>query len=466
MKKALLLASLAAVAMPVFAETEGVTYDAKGGYTFENVWMNCAAKGEWNSLVDAKIPTLDYMATAIALNGKIYVADSKSTGLNPDGTTGLLNQGQLHVFDYATGAYEKNIALTVDGKPLEELLCANTVDVDDFGHLVVCGYQQNTWNATDNKAIPLKLYIVDPETGACTYVPGIQLGEEEGYTTGRIDYIDLAGDITREQAHCVVMAVPSAPADQKYVYGWECEQGGTEWTGHLAGGDYSALNIEESYPVIEGPWGGCAWITILPDDEISASLYYIDTFTTCPALYDLEGNMVSSFQEITEEDKDNPVLVPKTMPVGAFEFSLGDDTFMMYPYEEYEPVPCANRARIARYGDIPGDMSKLENMYDFPQIGMGTLKGNGRRTHVLQSRIVTDENGKQAAEILSFKTGNGLALYRLAQEGFNAGVNDMIVEDNSNAPVEYFNLQGIRVANPENGIFIRRQGSEVSKVAL
>lgn len=36
---------------------------------------------------------------------------------------------------------------------------------------------------------------------------------------------------------------------------------------------------------------------------------------------------------------------------------------------------------------------------------------------------------------------------------------------NDNAPVEYFNLQGVRVANPENGIFIRRQGSKVTKVA-
>ena len=32
--------------------------------------------------------------------------------------------------------------------------------------------------------------------------------------------------------------------------------------------------------------------------------------------------------------------------------------------------------------------------------------------------------------------------------------------------VEYFNLQGIRVANPENGVFIHRQGKEVKKVVL
>lgn len=33
-----------------------------------------------------------------------------------------------------------------------------------------------------------------------------------------------------------------------------------------------------------------------------------------------------------------------------------------------------------------------------------------------------------------------------------------------NAPVEYFNLQGIRIDNPESGLYIRRQGNTVTKV--
>ncbi len=33
-----------------------------------------------------------------------------------------------------------------------------------------------------------------------------------------------------------------------------------------------------------------------------------------------------------------------------------------------------------------------------------------------------------------------------------------------NAPAEYFNLQGVRVANPENGLYIRRQGGKATKV--
>lgn len=38
------------------------------------------------------------------------------------------------------------------------------------------------------------------------------------------------------------------------------------------------------------------------------------------------------------------------------------------------------------------------------------------------------------------------------------------VEASSDYPVEYYNLQGIRVANPSNGIFIRRQGVKSEKV--
>jgi hypothetical protein len=46
-----------------------------------------------------------------------------------------------------------------------------------------------------------------------------------------------------------------------------------------------------------------------------------------------------------------------------------------------------------------------------------------------------------------------------------AGVKNVSI-DNSNAPVEYFNLQGVKVENPSNGIFIRRQGTQSSKVLV
>jgi hypothetical protein len=61
-----------------------------------------------------------------------------------------------------------------------------------------------------------------------------------------------------------------------------------------------------------------------------------------------------------------------------------------------------------------------------------------------------------------------LYLYMPENYSYNgeAGVSTVVVDDNSNAPVEYFNLQGVRVANPENGLYIRRQGNKATKVLV
>lgn len=46
-----------------------------------------------------------------------------------------------------------------------------------------------------------------------------------------------------------------------------------------------------------------------------------------------------------------------------------------------------------------------------------------------------------------------------------AGVESVIAGDD-NAPVEYFNLQGMKVNNPESGLYIIRKGNKASKVVL
>ena len=55
----------------------------------------------------------------------------------------------------------------------------------------------------------------------------------------------------------------------------------------------------------------------------------------------------------------------------------------------------------------------------------------------------------------------------LDPEDPNAGLNDVIADSDVNAPVEYYNLQGMRVANPEAGqLVIKRQGKTVSKIVV
>ncbi|MCM1067330.1 MAG: hypothetical protein NC418_07150 [Muribaculaceae bacterium] len=58
----------------------------------------------------------------------------------------------------------------------------------------------------------------------------------------------------------------------------------------------------------------------------------------------------------------------------------------------------------------------------------------------------------------------GLDCFDLYDPNGVNGIDEVVVDEN--APVEYFNLQGMPVANPENGVFIRRQAGKVVKVAL
>ncbi len=48
-----------------------------------------------------------------------------------------------------------------------------------------------------------------------------------------------------------------------------------------------------------------------------------------------------------------------------------------------------------------------------------------------------------------------------------SGIDSIVVPDaEMNAPVEYYNLQGVKVANPENGVYIRVQGNKATKVLV
>lgn len=53
---------------------------------------------------------------------------------------------------------------------------------------------------------------------------------------------------------------------------------------------------------------------------------------------------------------------------------------------------------------------------------------------------------------------------KLYKASGTSAITDIAADEN--APVEYFNLQGIRVDNPTSGLYIKRQGSKVTKVIM
>lgn len=84
------------------------------------------------------------------------------------------------------------------------------------------------------------------------------------------------------------------------------------------------------------------------------------------------------------------------------------------------------------------------------------------------SKIVADGTGDrkwQIAEPGKYNIDVDLHKGSISIKKAGTGAIDGIAEDNIEAPV-YYNLQGISVANPSNGIFIKKVGNKVSKVIL
>ena len=82
----------------------------------------------------------------------------------------------------------------------------------------------------------------------------------------------------------------------------------------------------------------------------------------------------------------------------------------------------------------------------------------------IPSDLIPDKKKLRAVAIVLDKNGNVLNCAKDEVDDFDAaGVEDIADE---NAPVEYFNLNGVKVANPTEGIFIRRQGGKAEKVIM
>ena len=71
-------------------------------------------------------------------------------------------------------------------------------------------------------------------------------------------------------------------------------------------------------------------------------------------------------------------------------------------------------------------------------------------------------NEDGSVNIYQFNAGIRLAKYTLAADF--SGINNVIADADENAPVEYYNLQGVKVEKPENGIFIKKQGAKATKI--
>ena len=407
MKKLLLASALSMLAGSAsYAVTDGFNYEPKNSIDCINLWIKDRVNNpkEWFSLPISEFYNKARTACFATVDGKdaVVVGYSKTMVVGDESN----DFAHLVVLDARTGDVMKTVQLTVDGEPIQGLLCANQVGCDQFGHVWFAGYVTQNYNPDTNVFTPIRIYKVDDwATGACSLQAELYLPEDEADATGRCDYYDLVGDITREKAPCTIMA---ANTDSPYGYGprvlgWTADQGSDEWKGAMDG--YTSVPIYETYPTIQAEWGNGPMVRIVVDNDFTNNSFYVDAFRTCPTLYSKSGAMLESFASV-------PDLAPLTIANGVCEFFLDGRSFIAYPITDYS-IGFGCQIRVCELGE-GRSFEGMESYWTLPENGLGDVTDGGNRIHAIDARNYKDEYGNEYVLLLTYKCNNGVGVYKIS----------------------------------------------------
>lgn len=441
MKKLLLSASMLMLAgASAFAVTDGQTYESIDGFNCENLWV-----------FDRFHAEEAYMGNPIASkNARTATTDGTTIYVGLSGETATIEK-----FDLKTGAYLGSLALTKGGEAFKGTLAVNQVGFDEYGHFYAA-----TFSANSKGDGQYEVYTVDLTTGAVTSVGDLFF--DGGL--GRIDYCDVIGDITGAEANATVMAVTCA-GDNMNVFKWVREKGSNEWMGGWTGqATFQAIEAGQTYPNGITGFSTGSVLKIVRDGSKSGNvnMFYIDGFTSAPALYGSDGAMIDNISnaDLKKTDKETGVTTgtvpePALGTNGIAEGSVGKTNLMIYSEGQYD-APHKCQAVITTV-DENMSFESMKPLWIVPADGLGQTT-DGVRVHSLF--CLPQKDG--SALLLTFKCYNGMGVYKITKKGddsvesnvvaaANITVNgDVIAVSEVAESIEVFNVAGQKVAEARN----------------
>ena len=410
----LLLVAMLLTNLCGYAQKDEASYAVTNGIFCENLWELSRKNGHFTNHYLADNYTFIRGATIWGKpeQEKILFSWSKpysyeSDELDYTGTPIIKTdyRATLIMMDLYTGEIEKEIQLSYKGVPITGLLCANDIGVDDAGNVWISSAALNT------ETKPLTIHVVtDVENGICGTRWELTLPLAETNNYGRIDYCDIAGDVTGKTMDAVCMAPLSAATN--LVYRWRLCQGDDYWYGDFDGyicWDLSST-ILETYPADVIAWS-TSDCTIVSDPDGVWPYFYVDGQNTCPSLYNINRKYVDGFSNA-------PELAPKVMIASEIpEFSIGNKNFIAYGKNLYSSDPGC-QIGIAEVG-VGFEFDGMKEYWLLPANGLGTISDGGMRIHKISTVNVTDANGKNGVYLMTYKANNGVAVYLIAEEGFD-----------------------------------------------
>ena len=372
---------MTSVAANCWAVTDGVSYERVNDYGIKNVWIQDRAhtSGVW----EAKPYCNTNARTAVLHDGYIYIAHSNANTITQGSDT--QQQSVIYKVDATNGALVKELALTLNGEIYGGApLSCNTVGVDNFGHLYMAPLSSNLSSVQP-------VYLVDKETGEMTLVGQFDKGD----VLQRCDYIDVIGDLTREQAECNIMTVG---ANSEYIYRWHADQG-DDFEGGFDGDTY--LAILDFYPETVTKWGNEPVVKMISDEDwYGGELFYIDGSFTAPIIYDITGTMVDNFENVY------PVFWPIDMSAnGVCEFTLEGRSFVVYAD--------AGHVNICELGEgmTLGGMQRYWTVPD----RLGNVYNDDTHVQSISVELGVDADGYEEVTLFIFNCYNGMAVYKIGQ---------------------------------------------------
>ena len=401
--------------------TDGQTYQTVNGLNIVNLWtfdrFHTGKAYTDHAICNTKA------RTATMLDGVIYVSRSEEKAVTIEGMDEPVLQAVIHRFNVDDGAELAPLELTLDGNPYYGLLASASIGRDNFGHLWVAP-------TTSDAKTDVPIYLVDTNTGELTLVTQMSKG---GYPQ-RTDYVDIVGDLRLEQAECNIMTISGSNALPGFnaVYRWHADQNG-EWEGGFDGDPL--IYIISFFPYDKTGFALAPVVKMLMGDDeenrYSGEFFYIDCNDASPVLYDYNGQIVDTFENV------DSTLVPATRCNGVAEFQLDGRSFLAYAFTDMNDGGTC-QAQICELGE---DLL-LENMtpcWTLPADGLGDINDGGLRVHCL-TVDVNIEDGEEVATLFTFKSFNGMAVYKIgknvkpAQQGVKGDLdgNDVVDVDDLN----------------------------------
>ena len=227
--------------------------------------------------------------------------------------------------------------------------------------------------------------------------------------------------------------------------------------------DEDADGIYETY-LPEGAWNGLIFVRQNPENAVAGwenhwgqteDLTYDGINNLCVITgWGAEGK--ATHQWTVFNPGDNPDPQPDPEPTAYHRLYINDcsgwlmlNIYAFVDNSKYQPLGAWPGAEFVDFVEIDGvsykyyELPETENTYNLIFSNNGDFQFNGPAIVANKDYYFkVTSNSYEEIEVNSINN----------------------IETDNNAPAEYYNLQGVRVSNPENGLFIRRQGNKVEKI--